>query len=175
MRNSIILGGGCFWCTQAVFENLQGVTSVKSGYMGGDTLNPTYEDICRGDTNHIEVIKVDFEEDKISLENILDIFFTIHDPTSLNRQGNDVGVQYKSIIFYFDDKQKGIIFESLEKAQKNYNNNILTEVKKAEVFYIAEDYHQEYFKKNPKNPYCNFAIPPKLEKLEKYYKEFMIK
>lgn len=163
---SIILGAGCFWCTEAVFKNIDGITHVTSGYMGGHTKNPTYEEVCEGSTNHAEVIKVDFDENIITLEKLLDIFFKIHDPTTLNKQGNDIGTQYRSIIFYKDDIQKDIATNALEKAKNFYTKEIVTKIEKIKEFYKAEEYHQDYFTKNPSNPYCNFAIPPKLEKLK---------
>lgn len=165
MREFITLGGGCFWCIEAVFENVDGVKSATSGYMGGKSENPTYEDICRGDTEHVEVVRVEFDTNVISLERLLDIFLTIHDPTSLNRQGNDTGTQYRSAIFYENEVQKTKVLEVLKKANKNYTSPIVTTVEKAPVFYKAEEYHQSYFKKNPNDGYCNFAIPPKLKKL----------
>lgn len=165
MSEFIILCGGCFWCTEALFKEVHGVKSVVSGYIGGDSKNPTYEDICY--SNHAEAIKVEFEATKITLERLLDIFFVIHDPTTLNRQGNDVGSQYRSAIFYIDENQKNSILKAVEKAQKNHKKKIVTTVEKAPIFYKAEEYHQDYFKKNPNNPYCIFAIPPKMEKLKK--------
>lgn len=165
--SEIVLGGGCFWCVESVFRQVNGVKDVISGYAGGDSENPTYKDICKGDTNHAEVVKIIFEEDKISLEKLLDIFFTIHDPTTLNRQGNDMGTQYRSIVFCEDNSQKEIVEKSIQKAQKRYEKKIVTKVEKLPTFYKAEEYHQDYFRKNPANGYCNFAIPPKLEKLKK--------
>lgn len=166
--SEIVLGGGCFWCVEAVFRQVSGVKDVISGYAGGDSENPTYKDICKGDTNHAEVVKVIFKDDKISLEKLLDIFFTIHDPTTLNRQGNDMGTQYRSIVFYEDNSQKEIVEKSILKAQKRYEKKIVTKVEKLPTFYKAEEYHQDYFRKNPTDGYCNFAIPPKLEKLKRF-------
>lgn len=163
--DSITLGGGCFWCIESVLKQVDGVKGVISGYMGGSTINPTYEDVCRGDTNHAEVVKVEFDEKIISLEKLLKIFFTIHDPTTLNRQGNDVGTQYRSVIFYQDDVQKSIAQKVCTAKQETLADKIVTQIQKKSTFYKAEEYHQDFFAKNPQNGYCNFAIPPKLKKL----------
>lgn len=173
MQESIYLGGGCFWCTQSVFEMLRGVQNVTSGYMGGDFENPTYEDVCTLETNHAEVVKVEFDNELITLQTLLDVFFAIHDPTTKNRQGNDIGTQYRSVIFYETPSQKETIEKSLESQQAHFSSPIVTEIKAADLFYEAEEYHQGYFSKNPQNGYCNFAIPPKIEKLKKHFFAFL--
>jgi len=165
------LGGGCFWCTEAVFNDLKGVLGVESGYSGGTVANPTYEQVCTGKTGHAEVVHVTFDPRAISYEDILRIFFTVHDPTTLNRQGNDVGIQYRSVIFYHDEKQKetaeNIIKEiSLEKI---WDNPVVTELSPFNAFYKAEKYHQVYFVNNPDQPYCRIVIAPKVAKFRKVY------
>ena len=159
-----LLGGGCFWCTEAVFLQIQGVTQVVSGYAGGHTTAPSYDDICRGDTGHAEVILIDFDDSQISFKQILDVFFATHDPTTLNRQGNDVGTQYRSVIYYFNDIQHDEAQTAID-ALKAEGVNIVTELSPAPTFYPAEDYHQNFFARNPTQGYCNFSIPPKLNKL----------
>ncbi|MCH9049303.1 MAG: peptide-methionine (S)-S-oxide reductase MsrA [Proteobacteria bacterium] len=163
-----LFGGGCFWCVEAVYLELQGIHKVTSGYAGGDTDNPTYEDICRGDTNHAEVILIDFDETQISYAQLLDVFFATHDPTTLNRQGNDVGTQYRSVIFYLDEKQKEISAQKIADLQAE-GLNIVTELSPAPTFYTAEEYHQNFYARNPTQGYCNFSIPPKLSKLQAKY------
>lgn len=161
------LGAGCFWCTEAVYKKLDGVISVTSGYIGGKVENPTYEEICSGGTGHAEVIAVVFDPKKISYEKILAWFWDLHDPTTLNRQGNDVGTQYRSAIFYHSEEQKKIAEASRKAAQANFKDPIVTEITKASTFYPAENYHQNYYAENKsKNPYCKFVIEPKLKKLK---------
>ncbi len=167
-----LFGGGCFWCTEAVFLQLKGVTHSTSGYAGGHTTNPTYDDICRGDTNHAEVILVEFDETQILYEQLLNVFFAIHDPTTLNRQGNDVGTQYRSVIYYFNDEQK-LQAEKMIQSLKDEDLNIVTELSPVPTFYPAEEYHQNYFAKNPTQGYCNFAIPPKLLKLSSKFSDLL--
>lgn len=166
------LAGGCFWCIEAVFDQLKGVESVESGYMGGKTPNPTYEDICTGNSGHAEVIRITFEDSVISFRDLLEVFFVIHDPTTLNRQGNDVGTQYRSAIFYHSPEQKAdaeAVIRNLDGA-KIWNNPIVTEVTPASTFYIAEDYHQEYFARTgDRNPYCSFVVAPKVAKFRKQF------
>lgn len=163
---SIVLGAGCFWCTEAVFEQQPGVISVTSGYMGGSVKNPTYEQVCDGDTGHAEVSKIVFDPKKTSLEAILNVFWHAHDPTQLNRQGNDIGTQYRSAIFYTTDAEKAIAEKSKAEAQKAWPGKIVTEITKASEFYPAENYHQEYYRLNKnRNPYCQLIIRPKLKKL----------
>lgn len=160
------LGGGCFWCTEAVFQTLPGVVSVISGYSGGSKVNPTYEEICTGKTGHAEVVEITFDPAKISYEKLLDVFWKAHDPTTLNRQGADVGTQYRSGIFYHNQKQKISAEKSKLEAQRQFDDTIVTEIKPLVHFYPAEEYHQNYFEKNPDAAYCKFVIRPKLEKLK---------
>lgn len=169
---TIILGGGCFWCTESVFLSVKGVQQVTSGYTGGDAATANYNAVCGGDTGHIEVIKVDFDESVTPLEVILDIFFATHDPTTRDRQGNDVGSQYRSVIFYTDEQQKPTIDRTINKL-RDMGLDIVTEVHPASEFFEAEDYHQDYFNKNPDQGYCQFAIPPKLAKLRKEFNEYV--
>jgi len=167
------LGGGCFWCLEAVYDDLRGVVDVVSGYAGGHVPNPTYEQVCTKKTGHAEVVQVTFDPEQISFKEILEVFFTIHDPTTLNRQGNDVGPQYRSAIFYHDETQKKIAEEVLREveAAKIWDNPIVTEVTALDVFYPAEDYHQEYFKNHPNALYCQLVIAPKVAKFRKMYIE----
>jgi len=160
------LAGGCFWCLEAVFDELKGVESVESGYSGGNVQNPTYAQVCDGDTGHAEVVQVTFDPQVISYKDLLTIFFTIHDPTTLNRQGNDVGTQYRSAIFHHDEEQKRVAEEVIREitAAGIWDAPIVTEVTPFDRFYIAEDYHQEYFKKNPFQGYCRVVIAPKVAK-----------
>lgn len=167
-----LLGGGCFWCVEAVFLQLKGVTQIVSGYAGGHNEHPSYEEVCKGETNHAEVILVDFDESQISFKQILDIFFTTHDPTTLNRQGNDVGTQYRSVIYYLNEEQRVQALESISQL-KSEGLDIVTELSAAPTFYPAEDYHQNYFAKNPTQGYCNFVIPPKLIKLRSKFQHLM--
>ena len=162
-------GAGCFWCVEAVFERLKGVVDVRVGYAGGNTENPTYEDICRGKTGHAEVIQIDYDSSLISFEKLLDIFWKSHDPTTLNRQGADVGTQYRSAIFYHSEKQKETADTSRKKTNKSdlYTDPIVTEITPLTKFYIAENYHQDYFRINKNAPYCQLVIKPKLDKLYK--------
>ncbi|MBT8325501.1 MAG: peptide-methionine (S)-S-oxide reductase MsrA [Winogradskyella sp.] len=164
------VGGGCFWCTEAVFQDIKGVESVVSGYSGGNAPgHPTYREICSGLTGHAEVIQITFNADIISYEELLIIFMTTHDPTTLNRQGADKGTQYRSVIFYHDDAQKKIAEDVLKAMATYYEDPIVTELSPLEVFYKAEDYHQDYYKNNKEQGYCNFVITPKLVKLRKLY------
>ena len=167
-----LLGGGCFWCVEAVFLQLQGVTQVVSGYAGGQNANPSYEAVCTGETNHAEVILVDFDESQIDFKQILDVFFTTHDPTTLNRQGNDVGTQYRSVIYYLNEEQRELALDTIEQL-KAEGLDIVTELSPAPTFYPAEEYHQNYFAKNPTQGYCNFAIPPKLSKLRSKFQHLL--
>ncbi|MCA4798961.1 MULTISPECIES: peptide-methionine (S)-S-oxide reductase MsrA [Acinetobacter] len=167
-----LFGGGCFWCVEAVFLQLQGVEKVTSGYAGGHTLNPSYEDICRGDSGHAEVILIDFDEQQISYSQLLEVFFATHDPTTLNRQGNDVGTQYRSVIYYLDATQQQAAAEMIAALQAEAVN-VVTELSAAPEFYPAEDYHQNFFAKNPNQGYCNFSIPPKLNKLRSKFQHLL--
>lgn len=171
------LGGGCFWCLEPVFDDLRGVVSVESGYSGGLKPNPTYEQVCSGNTGHAEVVQVTFDPSKISYGDLLQVFFSIHDPTTLNRQGADVGTQYRSVIFYHNEEQKKTaedVIRSLQE-QRIWNKPIVTQVVPFDAFYQAEDYHQEYFANNPRQPYCNVVIAPKVTKFRKQYAEMLKK
>ncbi|MEA5532769.1 peptide-methionine (S)-S-oxide reductase MsrA [Crocosphaera sp. XPORK-15E] len=172
MSETIVLGGGCFWCVESVFQAVEGVEAVESGYAGGQIKNPTYEAVCGGKTGHAEVVKVTFDPQKISLTEILEIFFVAsHDPTTLNRQGNDVGTQYRSIILWESQQQLDtakIVIERLND-DETFNGKIVTELEQLSDYYPAEEYHQNYFRKHPNQPYCAFSIPPKLAKLKKYF------
>ena len=163
------LGGGCFWCVEAVFQRIDGVLSVKPGYAGGDIKNPTYKQICTGNTGHAEVAKIEFDPKKITYSQILNVFWQSHDPTTLNRQGNDVGTQYRSVIFFHDESQREIAEKSKIYANKSgyWDNKIVTEITLLNNYYDAEDYHDNYYNNNPNQPYCLFVIKPKLDKLEK--------
>jgi peptide-methionine (S)-S-oxide reductase len=167
------LGGGCFWCLEAVYDELKGVTDVVSGYAGGQVEDPTYREVCTGMTGHAEVVQVTFDTDVISLKDILNVFFTIHDPTTLNRQGADHGTQYRSAIFYHSPEQKAIAEQTIAEvtAAGIWNNRIVTEVSPIDTFYAAEDYHQNYFVNNPNQGYCQVIIAPKVAKFRKQYLE----
>ena len=165
-----VLGGGCFWCTEALFQMLPGVKGVVSGYSGGKTENPTYKEICTGQTGHAEVIQVEFDPKVVSYEKILDTFWDAHDPTTLNRQGADEGTQYRSIILYSNEAQKAIAEKSKAAAQKNFNKPIVTEITPLTKFYKAEGYHQDYYRNNSSQPYCRAVIQPKVDKFEKKLK-----
>jgi peptide-methionine (S)-S-oxide reductase len=167
----VTLGGGCFWCTEAAFLELKGVGNVESGYSGGNVLNPSYGQVCSGVTGHAEVIQITFDPKVISLNVILEVFFTIHDPTTLNHQGADVGTQYRSVIFYRDSKQKEIAEQVIRESSGTWSRPIVTQVVPFAAFYRAEDYHQDYFRKNSGQPYCQVVIAPKVAKLRKYYRE----
>ena len=167
----ITLGGGCFWCTEAVFEQLKGVEKVESGYSGGTVLNPTYEQVCSGDTGHAEVSQITFDPKVISLKEILEVFFAVHDPTTLNRQGSDVGTQYRSVIFYRTDEQKTIAQQAIKDAAKTWSGKIVTELASFKTFYKAEDYHQEYYRLHGKQPYCQAVITPKLAKFREHFQD----
>lgn len=165
------LAGGCFWCLEAVFDEVVGVQAVESGYAGGHVENPDYRAVCTGMTGHAEVIQVTFDPKTISYKELLEIFFAIHDPTTLNRQGADIGTQYRSAIFYHDDEQKAIALQLIQEldAQKIWDHPIVTQVEKLEKFYPAEAYHQEYFARNPSQPYCQAVIAPKVAKFRKNF------
>lgn len=165
------LGGGCFWCLEAVFENVKGVQKITSGYAGGHQPNPTYEQVCSGTTGHAEVVQLSFDTDIISYREILEIFFDVHDPTTLNRQGADVGTQYRSVIFYHDEQQMAIAkayMEDLE-SRKIWEKPIVTQLVPYDGFYTAEAYHQQYFRKNPAQPYCAMVVAPKVRKLKAHF------
>lgn len=162
-------GGGCFWCVEAVVQRLRGVEKVVSGYSGGETKNPTYREICNGNTGHAEVIQVSFDSNILSYEELLTIFLTSHDPTTLNRQGADYGTQYRSVIYYHDENQKDIIEEVIAVLNPYFDNKIVTEISPLETFYPAEDYHQDYYNQNNYAGYCMAVISPKIQKLKKMY------
>jgi len=166
------LAGGCFWCIEGVFREVNGVDNVVSGYTGGTTVNPTYNEVCTGKTGHAEAIQVSFNSSKISYLEILEVFFSIHDPTTLNRQGSDIGTQYRSAIFYSDDRQKAIADQVIQELRRTkfWSDPIVTEVTPLLAFYVAEDYHQKYFEKNPEHPYCRMVIAPKMTKFRKKYR-----
>ncbi|MDH7603571.1 MAG: peptide-methionine (S)-S-oxide reductase MsrA [Melioribacter sp.] len=166
------LGEGCFWCSEAIFQRIKGVIKVESGYSGGNFPNPSYEDVCTGKTGHAEVVQITFDPSIISYKELLEIFFSTHDPTTLNRQGADVGTQYRSVIFYHNDEQRKIAEKLKEELNKSkiWENPIVTEISPFKNFYKAEDYHQNYYNNNSYQPYCSFVISPKLEKLKKYFK-----
>lgn len=167
------LAGGCFWCLEAVFDDLKGVTDVVSGYAGGTVRNPSYEAVCTGRTGHAEVIQIKFDPSAVSFHDILNVFFTIHDPTTLNRQGNDVGTQYRSAIFYHSAEQKAVAEQTIAEfnAAHVWNAPIVTEVKPIDTFYAAEEYHQEYYKNHPDQGYCRIVIAPKVAKFRKHFLE----
>jgi peptide-methionine (S)-S-oxide reductase len=172
-REIATLAGGCFWCLEAVYDGVRGVDSVESGYMGGRPPAPTYEQVCGGNTGHAEVVRIAFDPAVISYQELLEIFFVIHDPTTLNQQGNDVGTQYRSAIFHHSPQQKAAAEQVIARlnAAKLWDRPIVTEVTPASDFYEAEGYHQEYFARNPYQPYCQFVIAPKVQKLRKHFLE----
>jgi peptide-methionine (S)-S-oxide reductase len=163
------LGGGCFWCLEAVFEELDGVVDVESGYAGGHVKDPTYRQVCDGDTGHAEVVRIEFDPARISFREMLEVFFAIHDPTTLNRQGNDVGDQYRSVIFTHSDAQRATAEDVIREAQAHYDDEIVTQVLPATDYTRAEDYHQEYFRHNPSQGYCMVVVAPKVEKFRKTF------
>ncbi len=163
------VGGGCFWCTEAVYQQLIGVDKVESGYSGGRILNPTYEQICEGNTGHAEVIRIHFDNTIVSYRDILEIFFTIHDPTTLNRQGNDVGTQYRSVIYTHSAEQMAVATEVIAAMGEVWDAAIVTELQVAPIFYPAEDYHQNYFRSNPMQSYCAYVVAPKVSKFRKVF------
>jgi len=168
------LAGGCFWCLEAVFDEMKGVESVASGYMGGHTPDPAYQQVCTGSTGHAEVVQVTFDPAVVSFKELLEVFFVIHDPTTLNRQGGDVGTQYRSAVFYHSPQQKAVAEEAIASldAARLHDGPIVTEVTPASIFHMGEDYHQEYFARNPGQPYCMFIVAPKVQK---FRKEFLAK
>jgi len=172
--DSIVLGGGCFWCLEAVYQRVRGVNKVINGYSGGNHENPSYEAVCSGATNHAEVVKIEFDHDVISLETLLEIFWVIHNPTTLNQQGSDIGTQYRSVIFYQSEEQKQIAKQSLkEKGQPLWDDQIVTAVEPLSKFYPAEDYHQNYFNNHPEQAYCQIIINPKITKLKQKFSKLL--
>lgn len=164
-----ILGGGCFWCLEAVYLEMRGVTKVESGYMGGHELHPTYEQVCAGTTGHAEVVRLEFDPQQVSYRDILEVFFTIHDPTTLNRQGNDIGTQYRSAIFTNSPAQDGVARQVMAEMANVWDAPIVTEIKPAETWYRAEEYHQDYFNQHPLQGYCAFVVAPKVAKFKKTF------
>jgi peptide-methionine (S)-S-oxide reductase len=164
-------GGGCFWCVEAALKELAGVESVTSGYAGGDTDDPTYREVCAGTTGHAEVVQVAYDPDVISYEELLEVFFAVHDPTQLNRQGPDVGSQYRSIVLTHDDDQRQLTEAYVEALDEEYEDSVVTEIEPLDVFYEAEEYHQDYFEKNPNDAYCTFHARPKVEKVREKFAE----
>ena len=167
------LGSGCFWCTEAVFSDLKGVVKVESGYSGGTVANPSYEQVCTGRTGHAEVAQITFDPEVISYKEILEVFFTVHDPTTLNRQGGDVGTQYRSVIFYHNNEQRAVAEQVIKEITGAgiWDAPIVTQVEPLKAFYKAEDYHQQYFENNPRQPYCQIVIAPKVRKFREHYRE----
>ena len=167
------VGGGCFWCVEAAFKELDGVESVTSGYAGGHADDPTYREVCTGNTGHAEVVQVEYDPEALSYEEILEVFFTVHDPTQLNRQGPDVGSQYRSIVLYHDDEQRRLAEEYIAALDEEggYDDDVVTEVERLETFYRAEERHQDYFEKNPADAYCTMHAQPKVEKVRERFRE----
>ncbi|WKW46860.1 peptide-methionine (S)-S-oxide reductase MsrA [Myroides sp. JBRI-B21084] len=176
-EETAIFANGCFWCSEAIFQKIVGVLSVLPGYIGGTTENPTYEEVCTGLTNHAEAIKIEFDSNLISYQELLEVFFATHDPTSLNKQGNDIGTQYRSEIFYTTDAQKeqANLFVKILNDQRIFETSVVTKVSKATTFYFAENYHQNYFNNNPQNSYCAMVVAPKIKKFEKFFQEYVTK
>ena len=174
---SATLAGGCFWCLEAVFDELKGVQSVESGYAGGHVPNPSYREVCSGNTGHAEVVQAHFDPAVLSYRDLLNVFFAIHDPTTLNRQGADVGTQYRSAIFFHNDEQRRIAEDLIRElnAQKIWDDPIVTELAKLESFHVAEEYHQEYFARNPNQPYCQAVVAPKVAKFRKHHLDLLKK
>jgi peptide-methionine (S)-S-oxide reductase len=168
---TITLGGGCFWCTEAVYEQVDGVTAVESGYSNGQAERPTYEQVCSGETGCVEVVQVQFDTSRISLREVLEIFFTIHDPTTLNRQGNDAGTQYRSGIYFHAPGQEQVAREVIAQANEAHRGRVVTELQPVARYWKAEEYHQHYFARNPNQGYCAFVVGPKVEKFRKTFKE----
>jgi len=168
-NETAVIGGGCFWCLEAVYQELKGVEHVESGYTGGHLVDPTYEQVCEGSTGHAEVVSITFDNEKISFRELLEIFFTIHDPTTLNRQGNDVGTQYRSVIYYQSPEQKETARHVIAEMACVWDAPIVTELTPAVTYYKAEDYHQNYFKQHPLQGYCAFVVAPKVAKLRKIF------
>ena len=166
MINTLVVGGGCFWCTEAIFKHVDGVIDIKPGYAGGLTTEPSYEEVCSGQSGHAEVVKINFNSIKISINKLLGIFFDTHDPTTLNRQGNDIGNQYRSVIFYSDQSEYEFFKDYINSVNQSkvFNSPVVTGLEKLSNFFEAEEYHQNYFEKNPLNSYCNYVIKPKVEK-----------
>ena len=170
---SFVLGGGCFWCLDSSFMQFRGIQDVEVGYAGGHTGNPDYETVCSEATGHAEVARVIFDQSQIPAETVLDIFFTLHDPTQLNRQGNDIGTSYRSCMFFEDDDQKNMFQEAIERAKNIWGDAIVTTVEPLEQFWMGEEYHQDFFAKNPNQGYCNFVVKPKMDKTAKAFTSYL--
>lgn len=170
---SFVLGGGCFWCLDSSYMQFRGVQDVVVGYMGGELENPGYERVCDGNTGHAEVVEVIFDETVISADTILDIFFTIHDPRQLNRQGNDIGTQYRSVMFYRDEEQRQLFESAIMRAKDHWDGEIMTELSPATTFWVGEEYHQDFFAKNPNQGYCNAVVAPKMAKARASFTQFL--
>ena len=170
-KKSLIIGGGCFWCLEAVFEKLRGVEDVVSGYANGEMVDPDYRSVCSGDSGHAEVVKIDYDDEQISLDELLEIFFDIHDPTTLNRQGADIGTQYRSVILYEDEYTRDRAIVARAKAQPKYSSDIVTIIEPLDRFYLAEAYHQDYYRLNMSQGYCMAVISPKVKKLMESYSD----
>jgi peptide-methionine (S)-S-oxide reductase len=175
LSSVVTLGGGCFWCTEAIFKELEGVEKVESGYSGGTKANPSYEEVCRGNTGHAEVVQITFDPKKVALEQILQVFFTVHDPTMINQQGADVGAQYRSVIFYRGDEQRMIAEQVISgvNASRIWPKPIVTQLVPFTAFFPAEGYHKDYFRRNPDKAYCQIVIAPKVAKFRKQYLELL--
>lgn len=176
MVKEATFGAGCFWCVEACFKQLNGVLHVSPGYSGGNTLNPTYEDVCEGTTNHAEVIRIVYDDETISYDELLEVFWFVHDPTQLNRQGEDIGTQYRSVIFYHDEIQKGLAEAYKKKLteEKVWEQPIVTEISPLINYYEGEDYHKDYYNLHPENPYCAFVVRPKIEKFKKVFESKLV-
>ena len=170
---TFVLGGGCFWCLDSSYMLFRGVQDVVVGYMGGELENPGYERVCDGNTGHAEVVEVIFDETVIPAETILDIFFTIHDPRQLNRQGNDIGTQYRSVMFYRDEEQRQLFEDAINRAKDHWDGEIMTELSPATTFWVGEEYHQDFFAKNPNQGYCNAVVAPKMAKARASFTQFL--
>lgn len=167
-------GGGCFWCVETIFQDIKGVLRVESGYMGGHTLNPTYREVCSGTSGHAEVVQITFDPQVVSFRTLADVFFTVHDPTTLNRQGNDVGTQYRSVIFYHNAEQQTAAEAAKTQAAELWDKPVVTEIASAQAFYKAEAYHQNYYKDNPYQPYCMVVVAPKVKKFRASYQHLLV-
>ena len=166
---TITIGGGCFWCLEAVYSQMLGVISAKSGYAGGQIDNPSYDAVCSGSTGHAEVVQIDYDENLIGIAQILEVFWEVHDPTTLNRQGNDIGTQYRSVIYYDDEEDLEEINTSMKVAQSKFSAPIVTEIDELDIFYVAENYHQNYFRNNPNQGYCQVVVSPKVDKFKSLF------
>ena len=170
---SFVLGGGCFWCLDSSYMQFKGIIDVEVGYMGGKNANPTYEQVCDGSTEHVEVARVIFDESVIPADVVLDIFFTLHDPRQLNRQGNDIGTQYRSVMFYTDEEQKAVFEEAIERAKSHWDGELVTAIEPASEFWMGEEYHQDFFAKNPFQGYCNAVVAPKMAKTRQAFTPYL--